>query len=334
MEEGRADSAEAPVLLLHIGGPKCGSSALQRYLFHGRRRLAGQGIHYIDREFGIDPDLAMSHNQMMLRLARAGASGLLQTRFTALAARGPDQTYLLSSEVLTTEAGHAAEALRGMDRLFAVRIVQYVRPQVEFLKSAWQQWGLGLSFAAWVDQALTEDRANWARSQALWRDALPEAEIITRLYARDHMPGGDVVADFCSALGWDRVETPHGGLANPSYDDATALALQELERREGLTPLTLVRHCKREGILFPTRSENLVFPPDLQARVTAHYAAGNAALCAQAGFEAATRTRFETPQIAPYTPPDPTRLAEARAAVAERLEGIDLHRLPGRSPQL
>lgn len=334
METGRANGTEAPVLLLHIGGPKCGSSALQRYFFHGRRRLARQGIHYIDQAFGIDPDRAVSHNQMMVRLARAAASGLLQSRFTALAERGPGQTYLLSSEVLTTEARHAAAALRGMDRLFAVRIVQYVRPQVEFLKSAWQQWGLGLSFGAWVDQALAEERANWARSQGFWREALPEAQMITRLYARDRMPGGDVVADFCSALGWGRIETPHGGLANPSYDDATAFALQEIERREGLAPLTLVRHCKREGILFPTRSENLVFPPDLQARVTAHYAADNAWLCAQAGFDAATRARFETPQIAPYTSPDPARLAAARAAVAERLAGIDLHRLPGRSQQL
>lgn len=334
MERGRAHRPEAPVLLLHIGGPKCGSSALQRYLFHGRRGLARQGIHYIDQKFGIDPDRAISHNQMMLRLARAAASGLLQSRFAALAERGPGQTYLLSSEVLTTEARHAAEALRGMDRLFAVRIVQYVRPQVEFLKSAWQQWGLGLSFEAWVDQALAEGRANWARSQGFWRAALPEAEIITRLYARDLMPGGDVVDDFCATLGWDRIDTPHGGLANPSYDDATALALQEIERREGLTPLTLVRHCKREGIAFPTRPENLVFPPELMARVTEHYAAGNALLCAQAGFEAATRARFETPQVSSYTPPDPTRLAAARAAVAERLAGIDLHGLPGRSQQL
>lgn len=334
METGRADRAEAPVLLLHIGGPKCGSSALQRYFFHGRRGLAGQGIHYIDQEFGIDPDRAISHNQMMIRLARAAASGLLQTRFAALADRGPGQTYLLSSEVLTTEARHAAEALRGMDRLFAVRIVQYVRPQVEFLKSAWQQWGLGLSFATWVDQALTEERANWAQSQSFWREALPEAEIITRLYARDRMPGGDVVDDFCSAFGWTRIDTPHSGLANPSYDDATALALQEIERREGLSPLTLVRHCKRGGILFPTRPENLVFPPDLVERVTAHYAAGNAALCAQAGFDTGTRARFETPALAPFTPPTPSRLDAARQTVVQRLAGIDLHSLPGRSPQL
>lgn len=318
-------------ILLHIGGQKCGSSALQGYFFFGRKALARHNIHYLDREFGIDLAKAGSHNALLTQLAAPEGADFVRRGLSKLPMDDPERVYVLSSEGFSSvrKVTDLARTLSCLQEFGNVRILHYIRHQAEVLYSGWQQWGPRYDFPDWVEDALERRFADWALVQREWRRALPAAEVTTRIFAREQMPDGDIVEDLRQVLPFPVLRSPKKDTTNPSYDDATVMALQSLERAAGLRPRTLIRHLKRSGVLFEKTSRNLVFPPEMQDRVRRIYDDSNAELAAMAGLDGAQRQSFNTLRLRPYEAPDGGFLDMVRRRVSAQIGPLEALNLSG-----
>lgn len=215
-------------LVLHVGFGKTGSSSIQHHLtWHGSDRIKdtqyvycvvdangnvshGEALRSIARKTGVDyaasaQDFPSSPKQieaLKASIARYHERGLIP---------------VLSQEAWGQDAHLFKEPLRqlGMD----VRVIAYVRPQVEFLNAGWWQWWFHMrqfeSPQALIDD-WTIDFLGWIDYVSRWRN-IPE---ISQLDVRCH--GRDSVNDLLSLLGSApvdaaRVNTSLGPLAIKLY---------------------------------------------------------------------------------------------------------------------
>lgn len=312
-------------VVLHIGGQKCGSSALQGYLFFGRYKLAAAGIIYLDMDLGTDPGRAKSHSALIPDLVRGGPDWVRKC-LAALDWQDPDCCYVISSEGFCSMKTMAASsaALAPLAEFGDVHIVFYVRPQSEVIYSGWQQWGLDFDFPRWVDDALRRDFANWNLIWKTWSAALPTARFTTRVFARDLFPEGDIVADFSRLTGFPKVALGNRKKANPTFDDLTALALRSLAFENGLDPKQLMIAMKKAGVELPRSPANLVLSDESMHVITAHYAGDNEQFLELSGMDAPMIERFRQSRIPPMEP-----IAEDEVVVQRRRVADAIRNTPG-----
>lgn len=213
-------------LVLHIGGAKCGSSAIQAYLRQNAGRLAERGVAVPGTRLDFASEVTGEQIWFFEDAAAKGDFAAIGQRLAAVMdearGRGAEEV-IVSAENICNHPGLApvlAQATSGG----RVRIVFYVRRQDDFLISSWQQWHLKLFDSV---PAFLADRvgkvACWMSMIEPWADAFGDSVIIVRPFVRDRLKDRDVVADF-----FDRIEIPQDGLealtraANPSFDEALA----------------------------------------------------------------------------------------------------------------
>ena len=220
----RADKTE---LVLHIGGAKCGSSAIQAYLAQNAGALAarrvavpgklldftsevtGEQIWAFENAACGDTDVAALKQRLQALLNEAGARG--------------HRKVVLSAENICNHPALSV-ALRSVCDGRPAKIVFYVRRQDDFLISSWQQWHLKMFDSV---EAFLADRvgkvACWHTMIAPWADAFGDRNVRVRPFARERLKGRDVVTDFFDCIG-----VSQDGLAdlarpaNPSFDEALA----------------------------------------------------------------------------------------------------------------
>ena len=215
-------------ILLHVGMPKAGSTALQQALAGGRDRLGRQGILYPraplfsdSQNFLVAGVEARRHAlPRMIRTAFEGRMDQIGPTFArwmrdmeASIASARPETMVLSSEWLFGLRGEQkfdrlAELLRRFgDR---IEVVAYVRrPADQYLST--------------VQQTLKGSHAIRPLSAVRYRTPLEgfarvaDAIRVVR-YDRSDFPGGDIVRDFRETFlpGAELGETPGGGAANAS----------------------------------------------------------------------------------------------------------------------
>ena len=270
--------AKKKKLFLHIGGQKCGSSAIQGYLFHNRNQLYSNGIAYIDRDFGANPAKAISHSAMLGELRELEASEL--DRKAELLARDDNvRAALFSTEGLCQMRylNEHAKQLQILERHFDLEVIFYVRHQAEVLYSGWQQWGCHLDFDSWVDSAISENRAHWLTIGKIYLESLQSSSFNIRIFSRDKFIGGDIISDYCSLSAIPLFN--HDRPANPTLPDVTILAVRHLARAHSLTERQCVLELKRQAIRgnltqLPPKI-NLVCSPKQIEKIDAHYSNSN-----------------------------------------------------------
>lgn len=217
----RSPVADGPVLpgkpgtrvILHIGMPKCGTTALQHTLRANRRLLLKKGVIY-----PAGGELPANHNILIApfvpaaklpRIFRQVYEGKPEQRLedvrqvirsVAAQAREMDaNTVILSGEMLFKALNRKnAEQLRSMllsigDR---ITVVVYVRHPAKFYLSMAQQ-GIKASFQ------IPEPKGRAFR-KILESYAGVGDEMLVSAYDRDLLHGGDISRDFCKkALGFD-----------------------------------------------------------------------------------------------------------------------------------
>lgn len=292
-------------IILHIGGQKCGSSALQGYLFFGRFELAKRGVHYLDPKLGTELRAAKSHSKLMPQLTKGGANWV-RKRLAKLEWHDPTVTYAISSEGFCSMASieDLSAALAPMSDFGNVHVVLYVRPQSEVIYSGWQQWGLNLEFDEWVNVALKRDFANWNLILNEWRRALPDAQFSVRAFARDLFPNSDIISDFTEVTNIPRVTPRKKGQANPTFDDLTALALRALACTNDIDPKRLMVAMKKAGLELSRNPRNLVLSDDHRRQINSHYEKGNKAFLETSGMDEGMINRFlesRVPSIDSYS---------------------------------
>ncbi len=217
-------------IILHVGAGKCGSSALQTHLtrnpvLHHRdgtvwrygafdrylNLTAGTGLRKADfRGYVASPNLN--------KLEESDPSALLRLANELKAL----DTVILSNEGLLCMPDLAGQFFGALG--IPVTVVAYVRPQVDYVNSAWWQWG------AWACAERADDREKWLTKrirQAQFCDYLDRwqaFDVVERIVVRP-LPR-DVVTDFLDAFG---VEKPEGMVtqrANPSLPGPVLRLLQ------------------------------------------------------------------------------------------------------------
>lgn len=215
-----------PRVILHIGGAKCGSSAIQAYLARNAERLAerGVGVPGVRLDF-LSPvtgeqiwffedailagDLSVVGEKVQRLLAEATERGLSDLVISA--------ENLCNHPVLAPEF---ASVLAQVD----VKVVLFVRRQDDFLISSWQQWNLKRyeTLDAFLDQRVGKD-ARWLTMIDPWAKAFGDDRIVVRPFVRHLLRNRDVIADFFGVIGVSQAGlTPLSKNANPSFDEALA----------------------------------------------------------------------------------------------------------------
>ncbi|MCG5238990.1 hypothetical protein ACIU1J_31600 [Azospirillum doebereinerae] len=204
--------------IVHIGAPKTGSTAIQRFLFENREPLLACGVRYPDvslRGYG-HHDLAFLlgggypvwATPQDRTLAELGAA-----LRDAVRAGGTD-TVLLSSEnfYLYPEPATLRGLLRsaGMEADDRVSIVCYLRRQDEAHVSWYNQTVKAQGNSAGFEASVRRDHGLWDYAERLkpWQAEFGTSALILRDYTA--LASGDVRGDFLTAIG-----LPHAPFALP-----------------------------------------------------------------------------------------------------------------------
>ena len=212
-------------LIVHIGGAKCGSSAIQAYIAKNADVLARSGILVPGEQF--DTHSRISGQQIWFfqnLLKEPGARDVVRSRLRNLSELMNVSGYgtaVVSAENLIND-GRFAEMIKAASGEFDVQVVAYIRRQDDYFISAWQQWKLKVHdrIEDYIADKLLAD-ANWDRMFVPWEAAFGRERMTVRLFRRDKLVDSDVVADFMASTGLPTDGcSPLSGAANRSFDEA------------------------------------------------------------------------------------------------------------------
>lgn len=257
--------------ILHVGLPKCGSSAIQQALSLHPVLQKNSGGRYLYAAITAD-GLMLQGDSLRQQLPARGQSYIASTSWKELAELGParlailkamlgrilkaDDTLILSNEGWSNHFGFFQQE-RLLESLgLNCHVVLYVRPQLAWLNSGWWQWG------AWENKPLEQwvnRKIDWYRVVEGWRNTSGVEKVTVRLLPKD------IVTDFSRVIG--AVPPPHLGETNVSLPGSV---LRVLQRHRELRPdahspeieFVLSRHLKMEKGKTPW-----VLPPELIERV-------------------------------------------------------------------
>ena len=213
-------------VVLHIGGAKCGSSAIQACLARNADCLGERGVCVPGTALDFGSDVTGEQIWFFENAAVAGDHALVANHLTDLVDAARERgfsTVVISAENLCNHATLAPVFADGLSET-DTRIVFYVRRQDDFLISSWQQWNLKRypSLEAFLEARAGKD-ARWFSMIEPWAEAFGDDRISVRPFVRSRLVDGDVVTDFFRAAG-----IPQDGLkplardANPSFDESLA----------------------------------------------------------------------------------------------------------------
>ncbi|MEQ8651940.1 MAG: hypothetical protein RIC87_05705 [Kiloniellales bacterium] len=296
-------------IFFHIGTPKTGTTALQRFLAANRETLAELGYDFPSflgeenhaklaayalepsRDVGLKIEMKLTDED-----ARQEFNATLERDFEeAVSAKGD---YIFSSEHCTTYLAEESELSRLKSLVTAtgqdVRLIVYFREPVSYLVSRFStnlkqgrtntiRVPPGKNLDRWYDYPMIVD---------LWSKVFGRDSLTIRLFSKDHLKSGDIRHDFCQVLGLQESALDFGyatdPMANRSVDYLVGSFLLEMNRLvpryvdQRINPLRgeLAVLCEvvsnREGILVPedivTQMNDLLRDP--MARFNRDYLGG------------------------------------------------------------
>lgn len=225
--------------ILHVGFGKCGSSALQTALSASPSLLDSKGrpVEYV----ALRPEGVLRRSDLA-KAARRSAFGYESSVAARALADCSDEDLASKAQVLAELAGDdegrviiSNEGWINQRSMFdetgllpalglECEVVVYARPPVEWINSAWWQWGAwtGATFGHWLNGTL--GKVKWADLVEPWRNVPGIKKVTVRLLPRD------VVSDFCGLAG---VSPPTGVGANASLPGSV---LRLYQRHSELRP--------------------------------------------------------------------------------------------------
>ncbi len=193
-------------LVIHAGFAKCGSASIRTALFNNFRKLQGDNVFVFDKDLRI----AQTATDLIgtpiwsLEQSREKSENLarrLGIEIAQLSKRRRDHLAILSAENLVNPG--MAELFSGLDSQLEVSVIFYVRPQLQWIPSAWKQWGLktGVPLNDFVSECVDTHTPAFRRGIETWKAALPAATIHVRFLIPELLTGGNPARDFFTTLG-------------------------------------------------------------------------------------------------------------------------------------
>ena len=210
--------------VLHIGAGKCGSSAIQtafsRQPFLGSDRNGG--VQYVV----VGPDGSLRAGDAMANSVEGTVEGYFSSVSAKDLAALPSATLDRLARQMANVAGEGGRLVlshegwlneypvfqksRLLHKLgLDCEVVVYVRPPVEWLNSAWWQWGAwsGVPFNRWFRHHL--ERVCWHDRLAHWFGMEHVGRVTLRVLPND------VVSDFCSVLNIPPIQSNRNNTSLP-----------------------------------------------------------------------------------------------------------------------
>jgi hypothetical protein len=211
-------------LFIHAGFAKCGSASIRSALFQNFRKLQKDNVFIFDKDLRIARTAAdlIGTPIWSLEEARKQSENLtrrLSTEIAPLLKRKGDHLAILSAENLANPG--MADLFAGLDSQFDVSVIFYVRPQLQWIPSAWKQWGLktGASLSDFVVQCIDTRTPAFRRDIESWKSTLPTANIHVRFLIPELLAHENPAQDFFNLLGVSGQEYKFEAEArNPSLD--------------------------------------------------------------------------------------------------------------------
>ena len=211
-------------LLIHAGFAKCGSASIRTALFQNFRKLQKDNVFVFDKDFRIARTAEDLIGTPIWSLERArkqseNLTGKLNAETAPLLKRKGDSIAILSAENLANPG--MADLFAGIENQYDVSIVFYLRPQRQWIPSAWKQWGLktGASLNDFVAECIETRTPAFRRDIESWKSAFPAATIHVRFLIPELLSAGSPARDFFTLLGLSKKEYVfESEVRNPSLD--------------------------------------------------------------------------------------------------------------------
>jgi hypothetical protein len=192
-------------LIIHGGFGKCGSSSIQRALFQNITRLRKEQVYMFNKHLEMAQDQG-PHGVAHRFLAAADENdqvlaGKVATVVGSMTGDNSEGVSVLSAESLVMP--RMSRLFAGIDQQCDVTLVYYVRPQWQWIPSAWQQWFLkqGTTLDSFVEECLTVPRPAFRDRIQEWQAALPAAKVRVRFLISELLQGTSPAEDFLHLLG-------------------------------------------------------------------------------------------------------------------------------------
>jgi hypothetical protein len=193
-------------IIVHAGFAKCGSASIRNALLQNFGKLQKHNVFVFDKDLRIARKAAdlVGTPIWALEEARKKSENLTQRlsdEIAAIARRRTDHLAILSAENLATPG--MAQLFAELDSQFEVRVIFYLRPQLQWIPSAWKQWGLkkGVPLGDFVSQCTKAHRPSFRLGIDIWKSALPAACVHVRFLIPELLRGGNPAQDFFHLLG-------------------------------------------------------------------------------------------------------------------------------------
>jgi hypothetical protein len=211
-------------LIIHAGFAKCGNASIRAALFQNFEKLRKQSVFVFDKNLRIarTPEDLVGTAIWSVERARKKSANLMQRlggEIAAISKRKEDHLVILSAENLANPG--MAGLFSGFDSQFEVSVIFYVRPQFQWIPSAWKQWGLktGAALGDFVSQCIEDGTPSFRAGIESWKSALPAATLHVRFLIPELLTGGNPAQDFFDLLGLSKEEYEIENEArNPSLD--------------------------------------------------------------------------------------------------------------------
>jgi hypothetical protein len=211
-------------IVIHAGFAKCGSASIRTALFQNFRQLQKQNVLVFDKDLKIARTAGDLVGTPIWALEDAkkkseNLAGRLTDEIAAVARRKTDHIAILSAENLATPG--MAQLFTGLDSVFEVEVIFYLRPQLQWIPSAWKQWGLkkGVPLSDFVSQCIDARRPSFRSNIETWKSAVSAAKLHVRFLIPELLNSGNPAQDFFHLLGLpeDRFDLENEP-RNPSLD--------------------------------------------------------------------------------------------------------------------
>jgi hypothetical protein len=211
-------------IIIHAGFAKCGSASIRAALLQNFRKSHEHNVLVFDKELKIarTPADLVGTPIWHLEEAKKKSENLTQSisdEIASVSRRKADHLVILSAENLANPG--MAQLFAGLDSEFEVWVIFYLRPQLQWIPSAWKQWDLksGIPLSDFVSQCVDFHRPSFRLGIETWKSALPAASVHVRFLIPDLLKGRNPAQDFFHLLGlsenkYDLENEPR----NPSLD--------------------------------------------------------------------------------------------------------------------